>query len=245
MCFNKANHERKQGQLEKRYGVNNRPPDKLVTYYHESGFEHLEAPVITAENPGMFSFYRWGIIPRWQKNRTEATQFWNHTLNAVSEEVFEKPSYRDCILRQRCIVPVTGFYEHMDYRGKKYPHYIHLKNQEYFALAGIYERWTDPLTQEIWKTYSILTCEANPLIAKIHNLKKRMPVILPMELEKDWLQPDLSKTDIQSFFKPYATEEMEAYTISKLVSSRTENRNVAEVQRPYHYPELNIQTELF
>jgi putative SOS response-associated peptidase YedK len=179
MCFNKANHERKQGQLEKRYGVNNRPPDKLVTYYHESGFEHLEAPVITAENPGMFSFYRWGIIPRWQKNRTEATQFWNHTLNAVSEEVFEKPSYRDCILRQRCIVPVTGFYEHMDYRGKKYPHYIHLKNQEYFSLAGIYERWTDPLTQEIWKTYSILTCEANPLIAKIHNLKKRMPVIYP------------------------------------------------------------------
>ena len=95
MCFNKANHERKQGQLEKRYGVGNRPPDKLVTNYHESGFEHLEGPVITSENPGTFSFYRWGLIPRWQKNRTEATQFWNHTLNAVSEEVFEKPSYRD------------------------------------------------------------------------------------------------------------------------------------------------------
>jgi putative SOS response-associated peptidase YedK len=245
MCFNKSNHEKKQRQLEKRYGAENRPSDKLTTHYHESGFQHLEAPIITVENPNQFSFYNWGIIPRWQKNVSEATKFWNNTLNAISEEVFEKPSYRACIPHQRCIIPVTGFFEHMDFKGKKYPHFIHLKSSEIFSLAGIYEHWTDKESGKTYKTYSILTCPANPLMAKVHNLKKRMPVILPMDLEKDWLKADLTSEEIKSFFLPYPDDDMVAYTISKLITSRSEPNDVPAVQQPFTYPELNTQQSFF
>ena len=72
-----------------------------------------------------------------------------------------------------------GFFEWQEYEGKNYPYYIRLKNQEPFAMAGLWDTWKDSKTAEVLQTYSVITVKANPLMEQIHNKKKRMPVILP------------------------------------------------------------------
>ncbi len=206
--------------------------------YHEKGFGFEKRPIITTEKPQSIQLYNWGLIPHWMKTLDEALKFRGNTLNAVSETVFDKPSFKFSIMKKRCLVPSTGFYEWQDVKGKKYPYFIHLKNEEIFAMAGIYQNWTDNETGEIFNTFSILTTEANPLMATIHNLKKRMPVIIPKEREKEWLNPDLTKEEITSFLAPYDETKMEAHTISKLITSRSENSNVPEVQKEFIYSVL-------
>jgi putative SOS response-associated peptidase YedK len=127
-----------------------------------------------------------------------------------------------------------------EFNEKKYPYYIFLKDKNIFSFAGIWEHWIDTSTGEVLKTFSILTTDANPLMERIHNTKKRMPVILPREKEMDWIKNDLSNDDIQALTKPFDEGLMEAHTISKLITSRTSNRNVPSIQDSYDYPELNI-----
>ena len=206
--------------------------------FHASGFSFPKWPVITAEEPDKINLYRWGLIPHWVKDEEQAKKIKAQTLNARSETVFEKPSFRLSIHKRRCFVLSTGFYEWQDFNKKKYPYFIHLKDSEIFALAGIYSSWVNKLTGEIFNTFSILTTAANSLMAKIHNSKKRMPVILPPEIERDWLMTDLSDEQIKNFFPAIDELKMEAHTISRLITSRKENSDVPEVQLEFIYPEL-------
>jgi putative SOS response-associated peptidase YedK len=207
--------------------------------YYVSGFEFPKMPVITNDKPDMMQVYTWGLVPSWVKSPTQAAEIRANTLNARNDTVFEKPSFRSAILKRRCLVPADGFYEWQTLGGKKYPYLIYLKDKDIFSFAGIWEEWTDHSTGEILRTFSILTTEANPLMEKIHNTKKRMPVILPREKEMDWIKNDIGQEDIHLLTKPLDEGLMEAYTISKLITSRTENRNVAGIQELFDYPELN------
>ena len=81
-----------------------------------------------------------------------------------------------------------------------------LKGQNAFALAGLYDTWTNPFTGEKLNTFTVITTRANPKMEEIHNLKKRMPVILPPDREKQWLLHDLPARDINSLFEPYPQE---------------------------------------
>jgi putative SOS response-associated peptidase YedK len=209
--------------------------------YYASGFSFPQWPVITAEEPDRMKPFRWGLIPHWVKDQAQARELRAMTLNAKSETVFEKPSFRFSIHKKRCLVPSTGFYEWQDYNKKKYPYFIGLKKTEIFALAGIYTHWTDKESGEIAATFSILTTSANPLLARIHNMKKRMPVILLPEKESDWLNEDLTDDQIRSFFPAIDDRLMHAHTISKLITSRTRNPNVPEVTEAFSYPELPVE----
>ena len=161
------------------------------------------------------------------------------TLNAKAETIFEKPAFRSSIKENRCLVLVDGFYEWKHVGKYKYPHFIRLKNKEPFALGGIYNDWVSNETGEIIKTFSIITTEANSLMAEIHNSKKRMPLILSRGEEKKWIEPDLSETNIKSLLKPFNVDEMEAYTISKLITQRNADNNIPEVMEHYPYIELS------
>ncbi len=206
--------------------------------FHASGFSFPEWPVITSEEPEKIKLYKWGLIPHWVKGIEQAEIIRGQTLNARSETVFEKPSFRTSIHKRRCMVLSTGFFEWRDFNKKKYPYFIRLRKTEIFAFAGIYSQWVNKTTGEIANTFSIITTHANPLMAKIHNSKERMPVILPEEIERDWLDNDLTDEQIKKFFPAIDERKMEAHTISKLITSRKENSNVAEVQERYVYPEL-------
>ncbi len=99
-----------------------------------------------------------------------------------------------------------------------------------------------PETGEIFNTFSMVTTEANPLMAHIHNVKKRMPLILDKNSMLDWIKPDLEKDQITSLMKPLDENNMQAHTISKLITSRTDRTDVPEVKKEFVYSELN---ELF
>jgi putative SOS response-associated peptidase YedK len=154
-----------------------------------NGFTNPLTPIITNTQKNNIQLYSWGLIPSWAKDES----FRKNTLNARIESLDEKPSYRNYI-KNRCLIVVDGFYEWqwLDPAGKdKLQYLITLPNEELFAFAGIYSTWTNKLTGEVINTYSMVTTEANELMAKVHNTKKRMPVILTKENEQDWLNPDV------------------------------------------------------
>ncbi len=206
--------------------------------YHADGFTFLKMPVITQDKPSSVQLYNWGLVPHWVKTSADAGELRAKTLNARAETVFEKPSFRTSVTNHRCLIPADGFFEWMDFRKKKYPHHIFMSNSSIFCFAGIYAHWTDKETGEIMQTFAILTTEANPMLSRIHNLKKRMPVIIPPERYKKWLQPGLTADEIRSFFHPYPDTAMRSHTISKRITSRTENSNSPAVLEPFTYPEL-------
>jgi len=144
--------------------------------------------------------YHWGLIPFWSKD----DNIKRATLNAKVETLSEKPSYRNST-KKRCLVIADGFYEWqwLDPKGKEKQKYlIRAKDQEIFALAGIYSHWTDKSTGEEKDTFSIVTTEANELMAEIHNNKKRMPIVLRKEDQRRWLL----KEDYSAFAFPYEVE---------------------------------------
>lgn len=150
-----------------------------------NGFDHTLNPVVTNENPEEIRLYSWGLVPSWATDM----KIQNSTLNAKIETLREVPSFKN-ILTQRCLIPVTGFYEwkHLDKKGKHLEKYlITVEDSEIFCFAGLWNKCANPETGNMIETYSIITTEANELMATIHS-KNRMPVILKPDLEMDWLK---------------------------------------------------------
>lgn len=221
--------------------------DSLITFdepyetepvYYRNAFSLPYHPVIPNTQPYRIQEYVWGLIPFWVKNLQDAEKIRLQTMNARADTIFEKPSFRSAIIQRRCLIPADGFFEWRYYNGKNYPYYIHLKNHEVFSIAGIWDMWTNPDTKEEIFSFSLITCKANPLLEKIHNKKKRMPVILLKEVEEEYLRNTLKKDDIHEMLSPINDEYLEAHTISKRVTSKTNDRNVLSVIEPFDYPEL-------
>lgn len=206
--------------------------------FYISGFDHPKMPVITDDKPETLQMFGWGLIPFWVKTESEAREIRVHALNARSDTLLTKPSFRSAIRQRRCLIPTDGFYEWREFKGKKYPYFIYLQSKEVFSFAGIWESWTDRTTGEVVKTFSIITTDANSLLEKIHNTKKRMPVILPQSEERNWLRKDLSSEETLELMRPYDERLMAAHTISRLITSRSEPRDVPRVQEYFEYPEL-------
>lgn len=211
--------------------------------YHNlvSGFSQPALPIV--KHDGLF-LYEWGLIPSWIKDTETANDIRTKTLNAVGETVFEKPSYRKSIATQRCLFPVSGFYEWREFRGTKYPYFVQLYQQDYFSLGALYDSWINPDTGEMRNTFSIITTIANPLMEKIHNLKKRMPLILSEDDTMKWIDPELKKDQINQLIKPFPESKMFAYTISRDANNARLNRDYPEIMHKVLYPELEAEENL-
>ncbi|UCE18429.1 MAG: SOS response-associated peptidase [Gemmatimonadota bacterium] len=237
MCYNISLDQNRES-IENRFNAKFVEPPVFRPIYHASGFSFPLLPIISNQEPDAIQFFQWGLIPQWVKNKKTAKSFRTKTLNARSETIFEKPSFKHSIRIKRCLVLVDGFFEWRHVEKKKYPYYITLLEHDIFSLAGIWDAWTIPENGETIRTFSIITTAANTLMEKIHNTKKRMPVLIRRERERDWLKNEMTQDDIQSFFKPFDPEKMEAYPVSKLLSTRGANTNTPEVMQRHEYPEL-------
>ena len=238
MCYTVSNIERKSNEYFERYKLFLPPGSQLPelpVFYFVSGFSHPLLPLITHEKIGL---YEWGLIPFWIKNELDATDISNKTLNAVSETVFEKPSFRKSVLSQRALLGIRGFFEWRELNKLKYPYFIFSKENALFSLGCIYENWIDKETGEERRTFSILTTAANALMEKIHNTKKRMPLILSPKDEAMWINPTIEKDTIRSLIKPYQGNDLEAYTISKDASNSRNNRNLPSILDRVNYAEI-------
>lgn len=218
MCFHLAISQTAQ-KLENRY--NAQFDEEFVPIYHSNGFSFPNYPVISSGEQEKIQFYNWGLIPEWAKDKDIRSK----TLNARSETVFEKPSFRQSIRSKRCLVPATGFYENQTVGKIKQPYHISIKSEEIFSLAGIWAEWLDKETGELKRTFSILTTDANPMMAEIHNLKKRMPVILNRENENLWLDTSLKKEELEKLILAYPEDDMMAFKVSRDLNKRTVNTN--------------------
>ena len=244
LCFNISIYQM-TGYIEERFSAKFEEPERFIPIYHISAFKTPNIPVITNENPDKIQFFQWGLIPFWVKDEQTAQKIQYQTFNAKSETIHEKPSFRNSIMTKRCLVLVDGFYEWHEYKdsGKKFPYYITLKDQKLFTLAGIWDTWVNKENGKLKNTFSIITTDANPLLAKIHNTKKRMPVILDKPDEMRWLNPELDVDDINGLLKPFDESKMKAYTVSKLLSQRGANTNVAEIVDKVEYEELKTEQQ--
>lgn len=214
MCFHNSMSKKAQ-QVAARYG---RKSDIVEIYqdilneqYHVNAFNFPKYPIITTSDE--VQVFNWGLIPFWVKSERDAEEIRKMTLNARADTIFEKPSFREPVMKKRCIVPSTGYFEWRHEGTKKIPYYIFLKDEPIFSMAGIYDRWLDKETGEEHDTFSIITTDTNPLTDYIHNTKHRMPAILSKEDEERWLAPDLQKVDIESMLKSYEVDKMDAYAI--------------------------------
>ena len=206
--------------------------------YHAGAFEDVKLPVITNEKPEQVDLFNWGLTPFWVKDEKTAGDISQRTINARSETIFEKPAFRNSAGKKHCLVIADGFFEWRYYQGINYPYYIKLKNKDVFAMAGLWDCWDNKATDEHVYTYTIITTEANPMMAKIHNKKKRMPAILKEEDYQKWISSLISKEESMNLLIPFDEKEMIAYTISKLITARDQNPNVPAVLEPFQYTNL-------
>lgn len=216
--------------------------------YHVGAFENIKLPVITNRDPSQVQLFTWGLIPFWVHDEKTASEFKDKTVNARAETLFEKPAFRSSAGTKHCLVIADGFFEWRYYNGKNYPYYIKLKDQHVFSMAGLWDHWVNTRNgQEIY-SYTIITTEANPLLAMIHNKKKRMPAILDKKDERKWISKSLTHDETLALLQPYDENRMIAYTISKFITTQDKDVNVPEVVEPFHYDALEPlpdQTRLF
>lgn len=183
-----------------------------------SGGRYNVAPTQTAlvvEEDGerrVIAAHRWGLIPPW----ADSAKIGSQMINARAETVAEKPSFRSAFKRQRCIVPVDGFYEWQKVGTTKVPHAIVRKDGKPLALAGLWSSWRDPNTGEELRTFTVITTRANATMQPLH---ERMPVILPDEAWDRWLDPTCSDVPaLQSLLRPAPDDLLHAYSVSRLVN---------------------------
>mgnify|MGYP001481844441 FL=1 len=159
---------------------------------------------------------RWGLVPSWAND----LKIGNRMINARSETLAEKPSFRTAFKRRRCLIPADGFYEWKREGKAKKPMLITANPGGLFAFAGLWETWKQP--DDSWLlTCAIITTSANEFMKSIHD---RMPVILPRESEASWLDPEEQDTAMLSeLLLPYDSDRMEAYEVSTLVNSPRNN----------------------
>jgi putative SOS response-associated peptidase YedK len=137
----------------------------------------------------------WGLIAPWSKDRSEAVRSQSQAINARTESVHEKPTFRSAFKSRRCLIPATGYYEWATELGRyesKQPFYIHSKfENKSLAFAGIYDRWVDS-NGEVFESAAIITRPAVDFLATIHH---RMPTFLPEDRWGEWLNPELNSVD--------------------------------------------------
>jgi len=214
--------------------------------YHASGFSHPELLIYTDRSPKFPEVATWGLVPYWVADVEQLKKLWNNTLNARGETIFEKPSFKTAAKNNRCIVYVDGFYEHHHYNGKIYPFFVYRKDKEPLALAGLWSEWKNPENGGMLNTFTLVTTRGNPMMAKIHNNPKlkgpRMPVILPTEIEDQWLdkiKDELDTKQIQGLIKEFPHNELTAHTVAKL-RGKEYIGNVKEISEKVNYEELTF-----
>lgn len=217
MCGRYTLHTKAE-ELAKRYNIARIPHDMPANFNVAPG---QQMPIIIEQDgKRQLEFMQWGLIPSWSKDPRIGYKL----INARDDTIFDKPIWRNVILKKRCLIPASGFYEWQKApdvkKVSKQPFYIHPKQIELFSFAGVWETWKDKNNQE-HMTYSIITTEPNKEMAAIHN---RMPVILHPVDEPKWLEPSrVTRSSIEPLLRTYEDDKLEIYKVSKDVNSPRNN----------------------
>lgn len=166
-------------ELEPRYNVAPTQEAAVVRRQSPRDARALERP----EDAGRrrLDLLRWGLIPHWAND----PGIGNRMINARSESVADKPSFRDSFRSRRCLVVADGYYEWRAEEDGKQPYRFRRPDGRPLAFAGLWDRWWQTPPQPV-DSFTILTAAAAPTVAPYHH---RMPVLLPPESWETWLDP--------------------------------------------------------
>jgi putative SOS response-associated peptidase YedK len=234
MCYSNSSTS-KNIDLAKRYkkAVDSIPEKSPI--YFASAFTFPIWRIITKEND--IKLMRWGLVPAWFRGQNEL-EIAKTTFNARIETLSEKASFKSLVNSSRCIIPSTGFFEWKHENKQKIPHFIYPTSDSVLSLAGLYDIWMNPKSNEILNSFTIITSEANDFMAEIHNSKKRMPLILNANDEENWLNGEGEINDFQLNSNPV----LDAFPVDSKILMSSEP-NVLEAQR--NFEPKNIQQTLF
>lgn len=205
--------------------------EEYKPFFHVSGFAHPDLPIVVGSDSKHLVMASWGLIPTWVRTAEEASAMAKNTLNARSETIFEKPSFRSAIRQRRALLPVDGFVEWRQEGSKKQPFLVKQSKPGPLTLGAIWEDWLDKQSGEIHRSFSIVTTQANTLMSYVHNNKQRMPVVIEAHAQEQWLFDD--DTDgLRSLMKPLPDGELEAFALSTEVSRVKVNTQQPELLEP-------------
>jgi putative SOS response-associated peptidase YedK len=166
------------------------------------------APIVFGDDERELDFARFGMHPDWFKQRNR------DLINLRRESLIEKPFFRRQLKRNRCIVPVTGFFEWQRVGNRKTPFRFHPAEDELFSLAGIWE--IDLFRGQKTPSFAIVTGPPNSKMKHVH---ERMPVILNDDDVEGWLSPETSIEELIDMMGVLPDDEMEYHRVSTEVNS--------------------------
>ena len=193
-------------EMPPRWNIAPSQPVPIVRVRRDGDAQHPEVAVVV-----------WGLIPFWAND----PRIGHRHINARRETLATKPAFQDSFLNRRCLVPADGFYEWApidpaDPDGPRLPHYIRLKSGEPFTFAGLWSRWRSPDGERV-ETCTIVTGPPNELVAGLHD---RMPVILPEEARRAWLEPSERRPKhLLGLLDVFPADALEQYPVSRQVNS--------------------------
>lgn len=153
---------------------------------------------------------RWGLVPSWADDASVGARL----INARSDAVATKPSFKESFARRRCVILADGYYEWSGSGKSRSPYFFHLTGNRDFALAGLWDHWQRG--EEDLKTCTIITTDSNPLAARVHH---RMPVILTADHAVEWVNGKTNDSRLADLMMPYAGGDLVSYEVSNLVNS--------------------------
>ena len=148
----------------------------------------------------------WGLVPHWAREPKAV-------INARSETVEEKPTFRDSFRSRRCLFLADGFYEWQKTAGGSVPHYFSLADGQPFAIAGIWDHWTRDGAD--LRSCCLLTTVANETVRPVHD---RMPVMLSVEQSARWLS-GVAAPELRPLLAPFPASKMRAWRVGKGVNN--------------------------
>lgn len=190
--------------------------------------------------------FEWGVIADYMDTPEKVKKGRQYMCNAQSEKIInDKKSFWRRIRSKRCLIPVTGIFEHREIKGwkNKVPYYIHLKDRPMFCIPGLYHYspFPDVETGEIKGTFTLITRSANNIMKQIHNGGPnvfRMPMFLPKELELQWLKPELTDEHIQQILDfEMPSEQLDHWPVFTIRSTKPRPDDLDKTA-PFTWPNL-------
>ncbi len=208
-------------------------------YYYADGFNMPLVPFEANTEPLKVQPAMWKLIPYWVKTWDEAKKYAN-TLNARSEEIFEKASYKHSILKNRGIMYVAGFYEpHHPADKVSIPYYITRKDRQPIALGCVYNDWTNHDTGEVIRTVSIITTEPNEMFVRIHNEGQRQPLIIEPHMRDQWFNAR-TRQEVEAMFTIYQGDDLQGWPVGQYLNKRVDGKNAPQAWERVEYPQYEM-----
>jgi len=168
--------------------------------------------VVQREERRAITAYRWGLVPHWSTDLKAGSRM----FNARAETLTTSPAFREAFRRRRCLVPVESFYEWKREGTVRQPYRVVREDGRPLVLAGLWAGWKDPSTEQVRRTFTIVTTTPNEAMADLHD---RMPVLVPDDAWDRWLQPAPAEPgELLAMLEPTDEIALRIYAVNRFVN---------------------------